>query len=195
MRIKIYTKTGDRGTTSLFGGQRVNKNSARIEAYGEVDELNSQIGFVLSGNPPAEILTKLVRIQGELFVLGADLATPLESKVSTSLKLRGASKVPRIKKLFVTRLEKEIDAWEKSLPQLRNFILPGGLLVSAGLHLARAICRRAERKIVMVTDEEKINPNCQIYLNRLSDWLFIAARYVNHLDKIPETIWRGRTVK
>lgn len=183
MAVKIYTKTGDRGTTSLFGGRRVEKNSPRIEAYGQVDELNSQIGVVLSNNPSPEILKKLVRIQGELFVLGSDLSSPLSVKV----------KIPRISKSHVTRLEKEIDVWKKELPPLKNFILPGGHAVGAGLHLARSICRRAERKIVVVANEEKINPNCQIYLNRLSDWLFVLARYVNKLEGIPEKIWEGRT--
>ncbi len=183
--MKIYTKTGDRGTTSLFGGKRVEKSSARIKAYGHVDELNCQIGVVLSQNPPTDVLKRLVRVQGELFVLGADLSAPLDTKV----------KVPRISKSFIRSLEAEIDAWEKKLSPLQNFILPGGHTVGAELHLARSIARRAEREVVSVANEEKINLNCQIYLNRLSDWFFVVARYVNHLENIPETIWKGRTVK
>ena len=233
--MKIYTKAGDNGTTSLFGGKRVEKDSARIKAYGEVDELNSLIGVVLAylsshsrpdreslgtessgrmsdprpsvlssglrlrGRPESScskdfreddksknhIVTKLVRIQGELFVLGSDLASPLSVKV----------KIPRISKSYITRLEKEIDTWEKDLPKLRNFIFPGGSKVGAGLHLARALARRAERSIVALSKQEKIDKHAQIYINRLSDWFFVAARYANHLDKIPETVWKGRTVK
>ena len=222
--MKIYTKAGDNGTTSLFGGKRVEKDSARIKAYGEVDELNSLIGVVLAylsshSRPDREslgtessgrmsdprpsvlssgskdfreddksknhIVTKLVRIQAELFVLGSDLASPLSVKV----------KIPRISKSYITRLEKEIDTWEKDLPKLRNFIFPGGSKVGAGLHLARALARRAERSIVALSKQEKIDKHAQIYINRLSDWFFVAARYANHLDKIPETVWKGRTVK
>src|SRR3989338_8747454 len=182
MAVKIYTGIGDRGTTSLFGGRRVGKNSARIKAYGQIDELNSQIGIILSEIPPPKISNKLLRVQAELFVLGADLSAPAEIKV----------KIPRVKKSYITRLEKEIDAWEKDLPKLRNFILPGGNKVGARLHLARAITRRAERSIVALEQREKINKNVLIYTNRLSDWFFVAARYVNYLEKISETIWKGR---
>lgn len=224
--MKIYTKTGDKGTTSLFGGQRVDKNSARIRAYGEVDELNSMIGVILAdladysssesegqveksekGNSrpfdksstvrlrPNRLRTrtvrvKLLRIQAELFVLGANLATPYDVKV----------KIPRITKRFVTRLEKEIDKWSKDLPQLRNFILPGGSKVGAKLHLARTVARRAERSIVELADQEKINKNSQIYINRLSDWFFTLARYVNkqsfsanQLESESEHVWQGRS--
>ena len=204
---KIYTKTGDSGTTSLFGGRRVGKDSARIAAYGEVDELNSLIGLIISdlqqysssersesrsGSRQARtiIKKKLLRIQSELFVLGADLATPIE--VSTPLKLRGASKVPRIKKSFVIRLEREIDKWSVSLPVLKNFILPGGGKVGSKLHLARSIARRAERSLVALSKEETINKTGQVYLNRLSDWFFVLARYVNKLENISEKIWKGR---
>ena len=202
---KVYTKTGDSGTTSLFGGKRVDKNSARIEAYGEIDELNSLIGVIMAdlskytrhpersegsrdSSPMAqndqyrEIKQKLLRIQSELFVLGSDLATPIELKV----------KVPRITKSFITRLEREIDKWSNQLPNLRNFILPGGGKIGAKLHLARAIARRAERSVVNLAKEERINPNAQVYLNRLSDWLFVVARYVNKLEKSKETVWKGR---
>ncbi len=180
--MRIYTKTGDRGTTSLFGGKRIDKNSARIEAYGNVDELNSLIGTILADNPPKDISKKLLRIQSELFVLGSDLATPMDTKL----------KIPRISKSFTSRLEKEIDAWEKQLPALRNFVLPGGLAVGSKLHLARTVARRAERFIVNLSSVEKINPNAQTYMNRLSDWLFVCARFVNKIDKVQETPWRGR---
>lgn len=183
LRVKIYTKTGDRGTTSLFGGERVEKNSARIRAYGEVDELNSLIGVVLAGDLPEEISKKLLRIQTELFVLGGDLATPLIAKV----------KVPRISKSFVTRLEKEIDKISETLPQLRNFILPGGGKSGSKIHLARTVARRAERSIVDLASRDKINQNAQVYINRLSDWFFTIARYANKLEKINEVAWKGRT--
>lgn len=189
--VKIYTKTGDRGTTSLFGGKRVDKNSLRIKAYGEVDELNSLIGVVISeidyfkvrpSKKVSPFKKKLTRIQAELFVLGADLATPYNVKV----------KVPRVTKSFVTRLEKEIDKWSTSLPKLKNFILPGGSSVGAKLHLARTVARRAERSIVELSGQEKINPNVQIYINRLSDWLFTLARYINKLEGKVEIVWKGR---
>src|SRR3989344_547453 len=189
--VKIYTKTGDRGTTSLFGGRRVYKNSARIEAYGNVDELNSLIGVIVNGLVEVQpqlgvepLKRKLLRIQAELFVLGADLATPIESKLKV--------KVPRVKKSYTTRLEKEIDVWDKSLTPLKKFILPGGAIAGANLHLARTVARRTERAVASLASQEKINQNSLIYINRLSDWLFILARYVNKLDKVKEVPWQGR---
>jgi len=196
--VKIYTKTGDSGTTSLFGGKRLSKNKARVEAYGTVDELNSLIGVIIAdlnysssasreaslnkNSPQGRIINKLLRIQRELFVLGTDLASP------NDLKIKG----PRVKKLFVTRLEQEIDSWDKNLPKLSNFILPGGSKVGSQLHLARSIARRAERNIATLSQTEKINRNAQIYINRLSDWLFVLARFVNKLENQKENIWKGR---
>lgn len=180
--MKIYTKTGDGGTTSLFGGKRVDKDNLRLDAYGNVDELNSLIGTILAQNPPSELSKKLERIQVELFALGADLATPGEVKV----------KVPRVRKPFIQRLEKEIDLWQKRLPKIIKFILPGGGKVGAKLHLARTVARRVERAVIVLSKSEKINPIAQIYINRLSDWFFVAARYANKLEKIKETVWKGR---
>lgn len=199
--MKIYTKTGDRGTTSLFGGKRINKNSPRVAAYGAVDELNSLIGVVMAEvsrldytpgvgsrrrleNTPGVgiVLKKLTRIQQELFVLGADLATPREVKVESQ----------SVKKSFITRLEREIDKWTSDLPPLRHFILPGGARAGSLLHLARSVARRGEREIVKLSSEEKINPHVLPYINRLSDWLFTLARYVNKIDHVKETPWRGR---
>ena len=180
--MKIYTKGGDRGTTSLFGGKRVDKDNLRLDAYGNVDELNSLIGTILAEDPLLDLPKKLERIQMELFVLGADLSSPVDIKI----------KVPRVKKTFISRLEREIDVWQKSLPELKKFILPQGGKVGAKLHLARAVCRRAERAIVALEKVEKININAQIYVNRLSDWFFVAARYANKLEKIKETVWQGR---
>jgi len=184
--MKIYTKSGDKGTTSLFGGARVDKNSKRLSVYGTVDELNSQIGIILSENPPKEIVKKLIRVQGELFILGWDLATPSEK----GLELR--VKVKRVSKYYVARLEREIDALSTSLPEINNFILPGGGKVGAQLHFARTIARRAERDAVALSKEESINPYAIVYLNRLSDWLFILARYANRQEKIIEAYWKGR---
>ncbi|KKP93951.1 MAG: hypothetical protein UR98_C0001G0036 [Parcubacteria group bacterium GW2011_GWA1_36_12] len=185
--MKIYTKSGDRGQTSLFGGQKVAKDNLRIETYGSVDELNSLIGVIVAelnqGNSPqGRIISKLTRNQEELFVLGSDLATPLDVKV----------KVPRISKYYISRLEKEIDAWQKNLPELKKFILPGGSKIGAKLHLARTIARRAERSIVRLASKEKINERDIIYINRLSDWFFVVARYVNKLEKVKEIEWKGR---
>lgn len=180
--MKIYTKTGDRGTTSLFGGKRVAKDSGRIDAYGYVDELNSLVGTILAENPNSDISKKLLRIQTELFVLGSNLATPREVRI----------KIPRVTKTFTNRLEKEIDIWEKKLPKIKKFVLPGGTKIGAGLHLARTVARRAEREIVALSKQEKINVNAQIYINRLSDWFFVAARYVNKIDHVKEKTWKGR---
>ena len=180
--MKIYTKTGDSGTTSLFGGKRLTKDDLRVEAYGNVDELNSLLGTVLSEQPPDNIAKKLLRIQEELFVLGTGLASPGILKV----------KIPRVKKPFITRLEQEIDSWDKNLPKLRNFILPGGSKVGSQLHLARSVARRAERSIAALSQNEKTNKNAQVYINRLSDWLFVLARYVNKLEGQEEKIWKGR---
>ncbi len=183
MAEKIYTKTGDGGATSLFGGARLRKNSPRINAYGTVDELNSLLGVAIGENPPAPLVKKLLRVQSELFILGSELSTPNNVKV----------KIPRIKKPYTTRLEREIDSWQSELPTLKNFILPGGNKASATLHLARTTARRAEREIVALSEDEKLNKNILPYINRLSDWLFVAARYINKINKVNETIWRGRS--
>jgi len=180
--VKIYTKTGDSGTTSLFGGKRLSKNDTRIEAYGTVDELNSLLGLILAENPQADVNKKLTRVQKELFVLGSDLSAPQDIKVKT----------PRITKTYISRLEKEIDRMEKHLPKLKNFILPGGSKTGAKLHLARSIARRAERSIAALSSTEKINQNAQVYINRLSDWFFVLARFINKLENQKESIWKGR---
>jgi cob(I)alamin adenosyltransferase len=180
--MKIYTKTGDGGTTSLFGGGRVTKDSLRVEAYGKADELNSMLGVVLTENPPADISKKILRIQGEIFVLGADLATPINLKV----------KVPRINKNYISRLEKEIDRMEKDLPKLKNFILPGGGKVGSRLHLARSVSRCLERILVTLDRTDKINPKILPYINRLSDWLYVLARHANYTQNFKEVPWSGR---
>lgn len=175
MRItKVYTRTGDRGETSLVGGRRVRKDSPRVEAYGDVDELNSLLGLTRAhlADSPANRL--LAEIQNELFTVGADLASPLEIAA------------PRITPDHIARLEKAIDEWNRTLPPLREFILPGGTVPGALLHLARAVARRAERRVVRLIAEEPTNEYVLVYLNRLSDLLFVLARAVNREAHVAE---------
>ena len=165
---KIYTRTGDGGTTGLVDGSRVSKTDARMHAIGDVDETNSAIGVAITTLDDAELGAALARIQNDLFDLGADLATPGEDFTPTEMTLR-------IVPAQVARLEAEIDAMNADGPPLRSFILPGG--AAAALHLARAIARRAERSAVAI--DGGVNPQALIYLNRLSDFLFVACRVVN----------------
>lgn len=175
--MKIYTKKGDSGETSLFGGKRVSKNSIRIEAYGTVDELNSHLGFARTLNPTPSEDAALRRIQEILFVLGADLATP-----------KGGN-TKRIGEEHVLELESSIDRMENDLPALKNFILPGGSPLGAELHVARTVCRRAERLVTAVGLSEDLGPHPLKFLNRLSDLLFVMARHVNHSAGATETPW------
>jgi cob(I)alamin adenosyltransferase len=178
--MKIYTKTGDKGRTSLFGGKRTTKDSLRIEAYGTVDELNSALGIARALNPQLDLEEMIARLQNDLFVLGADLATPSGTK---------SSHVPRVQSDLITYLEQTIDRLDSRLQPLSTFILPGGSQIASQLHLARTICRRAERFVVKLSRKEKIGPLCIVYLNRLSDLLFVMARYANFLDGRQETPW------
>jgi cob(I)alamin adenosyltransferase len=180
--MKIYTKTGDTGETSLFGGRRVTKDALRIEAYGTVDELNSLLGIVRSFKPVKELDDALAQRQEELFELGADLATPLDAS---------NVQVARIEQRHIEGLERLIDAMEKRFPPLKSFILPGGSAVGAHLHFARTVCRRAERNVVRLSKLEPVNPHTITYLNRLSDYLFVLARLANSLDQIADQPWRG----
>lgn len=182
--MKIYTRTGDDGETSLFAGGRISKGEVRLHAYGTVDELNTAIGIVLAVEVPADLGDALRRVQSDLFVVGADLATPLEAKTATVLRVDPAQ---------IVRLETEIDGWEQELPPLRNFILPGGGMAGAFLHQARTVCRRAERWSVLLSGREAMNKEVLRYLNRLSDWLFVAARVANHRAGVPEQIWGRET--
>jgi cob(I)alamin adenosyltransferase len=183
--MKIYTRTGDDGSTGLFGGGRVEKNHPRIRAYGTVDEVNSVLGIVVAEIPADQtfqpLRTWITRIQHELFVLGADLATPLGAKAD----------VPRIEQAHLSSMEQTIDEIDAQLPPLSRFILPGGHHLAGVLHLARTTCRRAEREVVDVMSTEPINPFAVKYLNRLSDFLFVAARLANQLTGIPDVIWEG----
>ena len=185
MKSKIYTKTGDKGKTSLFGGVRVPKNNIRIEAYGTVDELNSIVGIVLSLNPAKEILQILIEIQNQLFILGADLATPVSNK----------NFVPRIGKSEITKIEDWIDKYDSKLTPLKKFILPSGTQSSGFLHLARAVARRAERIVVSLMQKEEIGDSIIIYLNRLNDLFFVLARYENKIKKNKEIFWAQKGKK
>ena len=180
--MKIYTKTGDNGSTGLFGGKRVQKDSLRIEAYGTVDELNSVIGLCRASNPANEIDAILEEIQNHLFTLGADLATPHDAIHTTTRRINADD-------IFL--LEKHIDIIDPSLEPLKSFILPGGSRSSAMLHFARTVCRRAERLVVQLGKEEQIGELPVIYLNRLSDLLFVVARWSNALSHTPEVKWKG----
>jgi cob(I)alamin adenosyltransferase len=181
--MKIYTKTGDTGDTSLFGGQRVPKSSLRIEAYGTVDELNAQIGVVRALQPDAEWDNLLKKIQNQLFVLGADLAAPFNA-APASLK--------RIRQDDIQFLEETIDRLDVQLDPLKSFILPGGSCVSAQLHVARTVCRRAERFVDALGRKEEIGTYPLVYLNRLADLLFVAARFVNKRTGMEETKWNSQ---
>ena len=179
--MKIYTKTGDSGETTLFGGQRVDKDALRIEAYGTVDELNAFLGLAVRHCTSPDLQSRLQRVQGELFQVGGDLATPLDAKTTY---------ITRLDDQPVRRLEEEIDEWQELLPPLTNFILPGGSQPGAELHIARTIGRRAERRVVSLARAEAINEQVIIYLNRLSDWLFVLARLVNHHQNASEKPWQ-----
>lgn len=177
--MKIYTRTGDDGTTGLWGGIRVPKDTLRVQAYGTVDECNAAIGVARAAGLSQPLDSLMARIQDLLFVVGADLATPGE-----------ASNIPRVTDEQIVELEQAIDALESGLEPLRQFILPGGALAAAQLHLARTICRRAERWVVSLVREEEINPAVPTLLNRLSDLLFVAARAANAAAGIADVPWR-----
>ncbi|OLB89674.1 MAG: ATP:cob(I)alamin adenosyltransferase [Thaumarchaeota archaeon 13_1_40CM_38_12] len=179
MLVKIYTKTGDDGTTGLIGGKRIKKSNPRITAYGAIDELNAAIGIILASKLDSDIRKLLIQIQNNLFIVGADLANPDLTNNSN-----------RVTTDMTTFLEVQIDKSENDLPSITYFILPGGNLVASQVHLARAICRRAEVKIVELSGIDKINKNCQIYINRLSDLLFVVARTINKRKKIKDIAWK-----
>lgn len=182
--MKIYTKTGDDGTTGLFGGRRVPKTDLRVEAYGTVDELNAVLGVALAtGEGSIALRALLGGIQTGLFVLGSDLATPPGEE---------ASYVPRVSAESVDVLERAIDETEAGLPALNNFILPGGSLLGAHLHHARTVCRRAERATVALAAREEIGAEPVRFLNRLADLLFVLARAANHAAGVPDKEWAPR---
>ncbi|MDG1743959.1 MAG: cob(I)yrinic acid a,c-diamide adenosyltransferase [Polaribacter sp.] len=185
--MKIYTKTGDTGTTALFGGKRVKKYNLRIESYGTVDELNSYIGLIKDQDISDINKSYLLQIQNELFTIGAMLATPPEKETLKSGKQR--LNIPKIDETSILSLENKIDKIDEELPQMTHFILPGGHQAISFCHIARCVCRRAERLSVELNDQEKINTNIIIYLNRLSDYLFMLARKLSKDLSIEEIKW------
>ena len=190
--MAIYTRTGDKGETGLFGGARVSKNNPRVAAYGDIDELNSFLGAARAAvrEDPAlgSVDEGLARVQAECFIIGALLATPADKlgKLSPPFDTGLPSEAPQ-------RLEQEIDAWDKNLSPLKTFVLPGGGRAGAALHVARAVSRRAERSVVDLSGTEAVPNGVIIYLNRLSTWLFVAARFVNKETGHGETPWTGLT--
>ena len=185
--MKIYTKTGDSGTTSLYGGTRVKKYNLRIESYGTVDELNSYIGLIKDQEISDTNKNSLLKIQNELFTLGSMLATPPEKETLKNGKER--LNIPKINESAVLFLENEIDTMDATLPQMTHFILPGGHQAVSFCHVARCVCRRAERLSVALNDQETINNDIIKYLNRLSDYLFTLARKLSNDLSVDEIKW------
>ncbi len=177
--MHIYTKFGDQGNTQLLGGSVVPKNDLRVEAYGSVDELNSVLGIVVAFCEVEVVKTSLNRIQHDLFAIGSELASKSVSKVI-------------LDSARISALEAEIDSFEKILPPLSNFILPGGSKAAALLHHARTVCRRSERSVVSLSQHSKINPDIITYMNRVGDLLFTQARYVNLKKGAPEILWSAK---
>lgn len=185
MAFKIYTKTGDKGSTSLIGGVRVPKNHIRIESYGTVDELNSYLGMVRDMAQNTLVTEWLHEIQDRLFTIGSVLATDPGKEVKM--------KLPDLHDNDVIWLEQKIDEMNESLPEMRSFILPGGQLAASTAHVARCVCRRAERICVGMQQQDEVVPEIIVrYLNRLSDFLFVLARYLAHINGVEDTPWRAR---
>ena len=186
MTFKIYTKTGDKGETALYGGTRVSKASARVDAYGTIDELNAFIGIAKSHIDDSDCLKQLAEIQYDLFTLGSEAATPIDKIYLAN----GKSRLPvTIKEEDISKLEVWMDKMDESLEPLQFFILPGGGKAATFLHAARTICRRAERGMVFLNETEEVRPELIKYLNRLSDYLFVMARYASMLDNEQEEYW------
>ena len=179
--MKIYTKTGDAGQSSLFSGRRVPKNHLRLQTYGALDELNSCLGLARAKNAEPRLERPLARLQTLLFILCSDLATPLPEPGQQD-------PVTRVSPGHIAFLERQIDAMTAELPPLKNFILPGGTEVAAVLHIARTVCRRAERWLVALKQEEDLGPHAPVLVNRLSDYLFTLARWANFLAGRPDEI-------
>ncbi len=183
--MKIYTKTGDKGKTSLFGGQRVNKDDLRVDCYGTVDELNSILGLTIIEVTDREVRELIQNIQNDLFALGGELATPIEKKTT-----RNSSS--DINANQINFLEEKIDHFEEKVQPLKQFILPGGSKSAALLHIARSVSRRSERLAVNLSKRDVINENIIIYLNRLSDLLFVLARFENDVNQILDVPWASK---
>jgi len=185
--MKIYTKTGDRGQTGLFGGARVSKAAPRVQTYGDVDELNAVIGVVLAHASDARVTATLRAVQDDLFAFGAELARAPGKDVDLGVEL--------IEEADVTRLEHAIDELERDLLPLKAFVLPGGCAEAAFLHVARTTARRAERALVALADSENVRGELLRYVNRLSDLLFVMARHANFRANVPDVPWRGRKTR
>jgi len=182
--VKIYTKTGDGGETGLFGGRRVSKCHERIEAYGEVDELNAVVGLARAACRDSGLDVLLQEIQNDLFDVGAVLATPETEKLAGKGRFVG--------RMEIEGLEKEIDRMELDLEPLTTFVLPGGTELASRLHLARTVCRRAERKVVGLSERENVPSDMIVYLNRLSDFFFVLARWSNLRESKPDIRWKKK---
>jgi cob(I)alamin adenosyltransferase len=179
--VKIYTRRGDGGQTSIWGGRRLSKDEARIEAIGAVDECNAAIGAALAHGMPTELADVLQSVQARLFVVGTELMAPDRTGPGQAL--------PRLRDDEADDLEAAIDEMTESLPELGNFILPGGGVPAAELHVARSACRRAERRVAALGRAEGVVPAVPAYLNRLADLLFVAARFANNAEGIPDVVW------
>jgi cob(I)alamin adenosyltransferase len=184
--MKIYTKTGDKGETALYGGTRVSKASARVEAYGTIDELNSFMGFAKTEIKDEQVLTQLTKIQFDLFTVGSESATPADKLTLSNGKSRLALMISDIE---IEELENWMDQFEKELEPLQYFILPGGGKSGTSLHICRTVCRRAERSLVFLNESEEVRPELIKYLNRLSDYLFVLSRHVSKLHGESEEYW------
>ena len=184
--MKIYTKTGEKGTTALYGGNRVSKASARVESYGNIDELNSFIGLAKSEITDEKVLNQLQKIQFDLFTLGSESATPTDKLTLSNGKSRLTLMISETE---IEELENWMDEYETQLEPLQYFILPGGGKSATALHVCRTVCRRAERSLVFLNESEEVRPELIKYLNRLSDYLFVLARYVSKLNKEKEEYW------
>jgi cob(I)alamin adenosyltransferase len=184
-KSRLYTRQGDRGETSLFGGERVPKDHLRVEAYGQLDHLSACIGLLVVSLPEGEMRDELRQVQNALFDMGAELATPPDSRLQY--------KLPRvIEEADWRRLERLLDAYDAQVPPLRTFVLPGGDETAARAHLARTACRTAERAVVRLAHEEEVRADLLVYLNRLSDFLFVCARLLNHRAGVEEVAWQQR---
>lgn len=188
--MKIYTKTGDKGQTSLLGGTRIFKNHIRIEAYGTIDELNSYIGLVRDQNIDDHSKNILIEIQDRLFTIGSYLASdPEKSNLPAG---KAGIKIPQLQEEDVLLLEKEIDKMNETLPEMRSFILPGGHTIVSYCHISRCVCRRAERCVIHLSQNSSVSDLVIKYLNRLSDYLFVLSRKLSHDLRASETLWKPR---
>ena len=179
--MKIYTKTGDKGNTSLFGGKIVHKSDSRLEAYGTIDELNSHIGLLISFSADIDLRSELISIQNKLFTIGSNLANDPEKGIE----------LKTIDDSDISLLENAIDRMDEKLEPLRNFILPGGSTAIAQAHVCRTVCRRAERRIVVIELNDENTERIIRYINRLSDYFFTVARYLAHIEQVDEVIWKS----